>query len=150
VQAVKVAGVEDHAIERFAHLNHRRRRAAINIHVLFYIFFSFADIAAVLGIGVVLLLAGRAMAAGSFSVGDFALFVYYLGFTTRLPSTIGGFIGDFNQQAVAIRRLVELLPGEPASALVASNDQGRTTNDQQPQSASEAAAGGPSSFVVRP
>ena len=150
VQAVKVAGVEDHAIEHFAHLNHRRRRAAINIHVLFDVFFSFADIAAVLGVGVVLLLAGRAMAAGSFSVGDFALFVYYLGFTTRLPSTIGGFIGDFNQQAVAIRRLVELLPGEPESALVATNDQGRTTNDQPPQSASEAAAGGLSSFVVRP
>ncbi len=118
VQAVKVAGVEDHVIGHFAQLNHRRRRAAIRIHVLYDVFFSFADIAAVLGMGVVLLLAGRAMAAGSFSVGDFALFTYYLAFTTRLPSTIGGFIGDFNQQAVAIRRLVELLPDEPATALV--------------------------------
>src|SRR4051794_29964182 len=34
VQAVKVAGAEDHAIERFAHLNHRRRRAAINFQVV--------------------------------------------------------------------------------------------------------------------
>ncbi|HEU5100754.1 MAG TPA: ABC transporter ATP-binding protein [Roseiflexaceae bacterium] len=118
VQAVKIAGAQEHVIEHFDGLNHRRRRAAISIHVLFDIFFSFADIAGVLGIGVVLLLAGQAMAAGSFSVGDFALFTYYLVFTTRLPSTIGGFIGDFNQQAVAIRRLVELVPDEPPTALV--------------------------------
>jgi ATP-binding cassette subfamily B protein len=118
VQAVKVAGAEDNAIEHFAQLNHARRRAAIRIHVLFDLFYSFADIAAILGIGMVLLLSGRAMAAGIFSVGDFALFTYYLWFTTRLPSTIGAFIGDYNQQAVAIRRLVELVPDEPPTALV--------------------------------
>src|SRR6266511_1077524 len=105
VQAVKVAGAEENVIGHFAQLNQTRGRAAIRIHILFDVFFSFADIAAVLGIGVVLLLAGRAMSAGTFSVGDFALFTYYLGFTTRLPSTIGGFIGDFNQQSVASRRL---------------------------------------------
>src|SRR5262249_2784593 len=118
VQAVKVAGAEDHAIEHFAQLNHARQHAAIRIRVLFDLFYSFADVAAVLGIGVVLLLSGRGMAAGTFSVGDFALFTYYLWFTTRLPSTIGGFIGDFNQQAVSIRRLVELVPDEPPIALV--------------------------------
>ena len=150
VQAVKVAGAEDHAIGHFERLNHRRRRAAIRIHVLYDVFFSFADIAAVLGLGVVLLLAGRAMAAGSFSIGDFALFTYYLGFTTRLPSTIGSFIGDFNQQAVAIHRLVELMPDEPPTALVATNDQRRKTKDQVPQPAPEAATGELSSFVLRP
>jgi ATP-binding cassette subfamily B protein len=118
VQAVKVAGAEDNAIEHFAQLNHIRRRAAIRIHVLFDLFYSFADVAAILGIGVVLLHSGRAMAAGTFSVGDFALFTYYLWFTTRLPSTIGSFIGDYNQQAVAIRRLVELVPDELPIALV--------------------------------
>jgi len=150
VQAVKVAGAEEHVIGHFSQLNQTRGRASIRIHILFDVFFSFADVAAVLGIGVVLLLAGRAMSAGSFSVGDFALFSYYLGFTTRLPSTIGGFIGDFNQQAVASRRLIELVPDEPPSALVATNDQGPKTKDQEPQPAFEAAAGGLSSFVFRP
>jgi ATP-binding cassette subfamily B protein len=121
VQAVKIAGAEDHVIGHFSQLNRRRGQAAISIHILFDVFFSFADITAVLGIGIVLLLAGRAMSAGSFSVGDFALFTYYLGFTTRLPSTIGGFIGDFNQQSVASRRLIELVPDELPSALVEAN-----------------------------
>lgn len=150
VQAVKVAGAEEQAIGHFERLNHRRRRAAIRIHVLFDIFFSFADVAGVLGVGVVLLLAGRAMAAGSFSVGDFALFSYYLAFTTRLPSTIGGFIGDFNQQAVAIRRLVELMPDEPPEALVETKDEGRTTNDRLLQPVAESVAHEPSSSVLRP
>ena len=70
------------------------------------------------GIGVMLLLVGQSMSAGTFTVGDFALFTYYLWFTTELPSYLGIFIGDYRQQEVAISRLVELLPGEPASRLV--------------------------------
>jgi ATP-binding cassette subfamily B protein len=132
VQAVKIAGAEEHVIGHFAQLNRRRGQAAVRIHILFDVFYSFADITSVLGIGVVLLLAGRAMSAGSFSVGDFALFTYYLGFTTRLPSTIGGFIGDFNQQSVASRRLIELVPDEPPSVLVEANADGsdKGTNRQ--------------------
>jgi ATP-binding cassette subfamily B protein len=150
VQAVKVAGAEEHVIGHFAQLNQTRGRASIRIHILFDVFYSFADIAAVLGMGVVLLLAGRAMSAGSFSVGDFALFTYYLGFTTRLPSTIGGFIGDFNQQSVASRRLIELVPDEPPSALIATNDERRMTNDDLSQTRSKAAIDKPSSSVLRP
>jgi hypothetical protein len=36
-----------------------------------------------------LLLAGQAMSAGAFTVGDFALFVYFLWFTTDLPGYLG-------------------------------------------------------------
>jgi len=71
-----------------------------------------------LGVGVTILLAGRAMAAHTFTVGDFALFVYYLWFTTDLPSLLGAFVGDYKQQQVSIERLVELVQPEPAGALV--------------------------------
>ena len=118
VQAVKVAGAEEAVLDHYDALNATRGRASLRVHLIYGIFFAFADVAGIVGIGVVLLLAGRALAAGSFSVGDFALFVYYMWFTTRLPSTIGGFIGDYNQQSVAIRRLTELLPDEPPEALV--------------------------------
>ena len=55
---------------------------------------SCAGTAVSYGIGVMLLLAGQAMAAGTFTVGDFALFVYYLWFTTELPLDLGAFVGD--------------------------------------------------------
>jgi ATP-binding cassette subfamily B protein len=79
---------------------------------------SISDNAVTFGIGITLLLAGQAMAAKTFTVGDFALFVYYLWFTTRLPAQWGMFIGDYKQQEVSINRMVELLPDEPPQVLL--------------------------------
>ncbi|MEP7189377.1 MAG: ABC transporter ATP-binding protein, partial [Roseiflexaceae bacterium] len=54
------------------------------------------------------------------------------------------------QQSVASRRLIELVPDEPPAALVVTNDERRTTNDELSQAGSEAAIDKPSSFVLRP
>ncbi len=124
VQAVKLAGAEEHVLDHFDTLNDRRGWAATRVHVLYSLLMSFSNISANLAIGVVLLLAGRLLAGGSFSVGDFALFVYYLWFTTEVPGMLGSFVGDYNQQAVAIQRLTALVPDEPAAALVAVGGQG--------------------------
>lgn len=119
VQAVKVAGAAEHAVARFVRLSETRRRTAIRAALLEEFAFGMQGISVTVGIGVMLLLAGRAMAAGAFTVGDFALFTYYLWFATELPSYLGTFVGDIKQQEVAINRLAELIPGEPRAALVA-------------------------------
>ena len=118
VQAVKVAGAEDHAAAHFERLNETRRRTAIRATLLEEFAFGMQGIAVTVGIGMMLLLAGQAMAAGTFTVGDFALFTYYLWFTTELPSYLGTFVGDIKQQEVAIGRLAELVPDEPDAVLV--------------------------------
>ena len=118
VQAVKVAGAEDHAVAHFERLNETRRRTAIRATLLEEFAFGMQGIAVTVGIGMMLLLAGQAMAAGTFTVGDFALFTYYLWFTTELPSYLGTFVGDIKQQEVAIGRLAELVPDEPDAVLV--------------------------------
>ena len=69
-------------------------------------------------IGIMLLLAGQAIAAGTFTVGDFALFVSYLWFTTHVPSELGIFYGDYKTQEVSIDRMLELIEPEPVEALV--------------------------------
>ncbi len=63
-------------------------------------------------------MAGTAISQGTFTVGDFALFVSYLWFTTQVPSEIGTFYGDYKTQAVSIERLMELIRPEPPSVLV--------------------------------
>ena len=118
VQAVKVAGAEEHAVAHFERLGEARRRTAIRATLLEEFAFGMQGIAVTVGIGVMLLLAGQAMAAGTFTVGDFALFTYYLWFTTELPSYLGTFVGDIKQQEVAIGRLAELVPDEPDAVLV--------------------------------
>ncbi len=118
MQAVKVANAEKDMIEHLNRLGDVRRRAVVRARLFRELIDSISGSAAAFGIGVTLLLAGDAMARGTFTVGDFALFVYYLWFTTDLPPTLGSFIGDYKQQEVSIRRLEELVRPEPGAALV--------------------------------
>jgi ATP-binding cassette subfamily B protein len=133
VQAVKVAGAEGAMVGHLTRLNETRRKVAVRERLLHEIMFSLTDNLVVFSTGAVLLLAGQALAAGSFSVGDFALFVTYLWHTVEVPTLLGTFVGDYKQQGAAIGRLRALIPEEPAEALVASwtiDDQRLTTDDQ--------------------
>ncbi len=118
VQAVKVAGAESDTVRHFAALNDKRRQAEVRRGLLRAGMDSVQSTAVTFGTGVVLLLVGQAMSQGRFTVGDFALFAYYLTFTTDFPSYLGVFIGDYKQQEVSITRLAELVPDEPAAVLV--------------------------------
>jgi ATP-binding cassette subfamily B protein len=119
VQAVKVAGAEHAVVRRFDALAEVARQARLRARFFRELSATVPDWAASLGVGVTVLLAGRAMRAGTFTVGDLALFTYYLQFTTGLPALIGSFVGDYQTQAVSIRRLAELVRPEPAAALAA-------------------------------
>ena len=120
VQAVKVAGAEESVTRRFAELSENRTAVAVRLNMLSNVLGTIYQLAVTAGIGVMLLLASQAMLSGSFTVGDFALFTYYLWFTTDLPSYLGTFVGDIKQQEVAIERLVELIPDEQPEALIAA------------------------------
>ena len=119
VQAIKVAHAEADAIRHFQGINETRRRAALTDRVFREVLDSIFPFAVDFGVGMTLLLAGSAMAAGTFTVGDLALFIYYLGLAAGLPSLIGTFMGDYAQQAVAIERMLELMRHEPADNLIA-------------------------------
>jgi ATP-binding cassette subfamily B protein len=118
VQAVKVAGAEEGVVDHLAALN--RARAQVEVRQVFYrgLLFALNNSVVNFGIGVMLLMAGTAIGQGTFTVGDFALFVSYLWFTTQVPSEIGTFYGDYKTQAVSIERLMELMRPEPPSVLV--------------------------------
>jgi ATP-binding cassette subfamily B protein len=131
VQAIKVAGAEPDVVAHFGELNELRGRAAVRTRLLQDVVFSFHSISATLALGITLLLVGGRMSAGTFTVGEFALFVSYIWFTAGFPSLIGTFIGDYQQQAVSIRRLGELLPDEGPQALVRP-DAGRLPAAQEP------------------
>lgn len=118
VQAVKVANAEKEVIGHFRVLNDVRRKAMLRERVFHELLYSISDNAVTFGIGVTLLLAGQAMAARTFTVGDFALFVYYLWFTTELPAQWGMFLGDYKQQEVSIQRMIELIPDEAPQVLI--------------------------------
>ena len=118
VQAVKVAGAEQGVVDHLTALN--QTRAQVELRQVFYrgLLFALNNSVVNFGIGVMLLMAGTAISQGTFTVGDFALFVSYLWFTTQVPSEIGTFYGDYKTQAVSIERIMELIRPEPPSVLV--------------------------------
>jgi len=117
-QAVKVATAEQRMLRHFRELNEVRRKAAIRDRLFHELFHSVFWNAINLGTGAILLLSGQAIQAGSFTVGDFALFVYYLGFVTEFTGMLGGFWAWYKQVGVSLGRMVKLLQGEPADVLV--------------------------------
>ena len=117
-QAVQIAGAEANMAAHLHELNETRARAAIRESVFRALLEAINASTVSFGVGVMLLLAGRAMTSGQFTVGDFALFVYYLGFTTQLPSYLGTFVGDYKTQAISIERMLELVRPEAPAALI--------------------------------
>ena len=118
VQAVKVATAEEGVIGRFQELNDERRRLALRDRLFNEILRSIFHNATHLGTGVILILAGQAMQAGTFTVGDFALFVYYLEFLSEMTAFSGLLIARYRQIGISVERMQRLMEGAPPEALV--------------------------------
>jgi ATP-binding cassette subfamily B protein len=118
VQAVKVATAESQVVGRFHALADARRKAALRDRLFNELLHSIVWNAINLGTGIILMLAGRAIGAGTFTVGDLALFVYYLGFVSEFTEIIGTTWARYKQSEVSFGRLVELLQSASPETLV--------------------------------
>jgi ABC-type multidrug transport system fused ATPase/permease subunit len=119
VAMLKAAAAEERATAHFAQLNAARGRAALRDTVLGSLLDSFNGNAAAVGTGLILLLVGSQLRAGSFTVGDLALFVTYMAWTEELPFWVGEVITRYRQAGVSLGRLHALLPGAPPHTLTA-------------------------------
>lgn len=118
VQAVKVATAEDGVIQRFSELNNERKVLALRDRLFNEILNSIFHNAASFGTGVILILAGQSMQAGTFTVGDFAMFVYYLEFLADMTAFSGLLIARYRQIGISIERMERLMEGAPPQALI--------------------------------
>jgi ATP-binding cassette subfamily B protein len=119
VQAIKIAGAEQHMLAKFSELNESRRASALKDRLFNEVLASIFRSTVNLGTGVLLLIAATAMRSGSFTLGDFALFVAYLEGFTRLTVDIGMVITRYRQAGVAMDRMQVLMQGAPPQRLVA-------------------------------
>ncbi|CAN7531443.1 ABC transporter ATP-binding protein [Paenibacillus sp. LjRoot56] len=117
VQAIQVAGAEKRVMERFSSFGDQRRKAMLKDRLMSELLDSVFSNSVNLGTGLLLLLAGTKMRAGTFTVGDLALFVYYLTFVTQFITNVGKFITYFKQMSVSLERLTFLLQGASAKVL---------------------------------
>jgi ATP-binding cassette subfamily B protein len=115
--AVKVAGAEAAVVAHLVGVNERRRLATLRDTVFSEFLRGVAQNVANLGTGVLLLASAEAMRSGRFSVGDFALFVAYLGWLAQVTSMVGTYVTNFRQMAVSMERLQELMQGAPCDRI---------------------------------
>ncbi|MCA9996470.1 MAG: ABC transporter ATP-binding protein [Anaerolineales bacterium] len=119
VQAVKIADGEANVLGYLRRLNDARREAKVRFEVMWRVFETVSDNLGDVAVGVMVLLAGRAMANGAFTVGDFSLFATYLFFVARFPAQVGSYLSEIIQQKVGLRRLHEIVPEADPASLVA-------------------------------
>ncbi len=118
VQAVKVASAERRSIHHLKEINESRRKASLKDALFTQILHSAFHNTAHLFTGLILLSAASTMQAGGFSIGDLALFVYYLTWVTDFSALIGEKIAWFKRLGVSIDRMIVLLQGTPPEKLV--------------------------------
>lgn len=120
VQAIKVAAAEEQVVARFRAINDDRRRAALRDGLATALLQTVMENMGMVGAGLVLVLGVQLFRSGTFTVGDFAIFVAYL---TNLSSRMG-FVGmTFARQkqvGVSLERLEKLMAGAEAGKLVAA------------------------------
>lgn len=122
VQAVKVSTAEGDVVAHFRKLNEERRKIALKDRLFNEILGSIFKNAINIGTGLVLIAAGRAMHERVFTVGDFALFVFYLDFISELTTFSGLLVARYQQLGVSAERMHRLMQGATPDALVEFHD----------------------------
>jgi len=119
VQTVQAAGAEERIVAHFRRLNERRRSAILADRVVTQVVDAITANTVSVGIGLIMLLAGGSLRDGSLTVGDFVLFVSYLGFIADFTTGLGQYLAHYKQTGVAFARMDALLGDAAPDALVA-------------------------------
>jgi ATP-binding cassette subfamily B protein len=118
VQAVKVATAEKNVIDHFHRLNDERRVLTVREKLFDDVLSSIYRNTSTLGTGVILILVGQSMRAGTFTLGDFSLFVYLLQSMGDLTTFAGMLAARYKQLDVSVQRMYRLMENAPLDALV--------------------------------
>jgi ATP-binding cassette subfamily B protein len=119
VQTVQSAGAEERIVAHFRRLNERRRSAILADRVVTQVVDAITANTVSVGIGLIMLLAASSLRDGSLTVGDFVLFIAYLGFIADFTTGLGQFMAHYQQTGVAFARMDALLGDAAPDALVA-------------------------------
>jgi len=118
VQAVQLAHAQEKSVQHLGKLNEARLKVALRDRLLDQLMQSSFSNTVGIGTGIILLLVSQSMHSGSFTLGDFALFVYYLGNITEFTQLFGDVMTRYQRAGVSVERMLTLLQGAPAYALV--------------------------------
>ena len=107
-KTIQLNSAQDAVTEHLARLDGEREKFAIRDQLLERSLAAAFAATSAIGSGLVLVAAGGAMGAGDFSIGDFALFAYYLTLLAEFSAEFGGLLLQYRQAKVSWRRILAL------------------------------------------
>jgi ATP-binding cassette subfamily B protein len=119
VPTLQAAGAEARALAHIRRLNDRRRHAMLADRLATRVLEAVTGNLVGIGTGLIMLLAASGIRDGRLTIGDFVLFVAYLGVIADFTNDLGEYLAMFRQTGVAFQRMNVLLDGAPPAALVA-------------------------------
>ena len=119
VQTIQLAGAEKHVLAHVNELNKVRLHATVRDRLLSQSFHSFFWNTGTLCLGLIMLAAADGLITRTFTVGDFALFVIYVGVLAEFVAVIGDFMMHLKQGAVSMERMTNLSADGTGASVVA-------------------------------
>jgi ATP-binding cassette, subfamily B, bacterial len=119
VQAIQIAGAEQHVIAHFNRLNNRRRTTMLQDRLLSTTLAALFENMTDIGTALILVLAALSVSANHLRPGDLLIFIAYLSIVTEFFSEVGTLLAQQTQTHVSFERMTRLLQGSPAHTLVA-------------------------------
>lgn len=111
VQAIQIASAEGAATARYRRFSDVRRRAALRERLFNDVVMgSLIENVSNFGTGLVLLLSSHSLSNGSFTLGEFALFIYFLPQLSDLTFYFGQSQALYQQACVAFERIQQITP----------------------------------------
>src|SRR5206468_1003363 len=101
VQTVQAAGAETRTVAHFRRLSERRRTAMLADRLATQALDAITANTVSVGTGLIMLLAAGGLRGGGLTVGDFVLFVSYLGVIADFTDGLGKFLAHYGQTGVA-------------------------------------------------
>ncbi|MBV7337366.1 ABC transporter ATP-binding protein/permease [Chloroflexi bacterium TSY] len=118
IQTIQIASAELRTVSHLKFLNKERHKAVLKDLLFTQMLDSVSITTAYLGTGTLLFVVSNGMRGGSFTIGDFALFISYLGWLTQATSFFGNYLTLYRQMGVSLERLFTLLQEAPHETLV--------------------------------
>ena len=112
IQAIKVGAHEDTVVAHFVKLSDQRKNMAVRDESFAVAIRSFGRLIISLSTGLLLLLIGDLMQTGDFTVGDFILFTFLLGWMSSFINYLGNYIAWQQRAKVSVGRMEEVMQGK--------------------------------------
>ncbi|NJD01333.1 MAG: ABC transporter ATP-binding protein [Ruminiclostridium sp.] len=109
VQAIKINNMEGNFVNRLKNLNDDRTKAYIKNDILNTLLNSVYDNIINIGTGILLLVISPKLKNGILTVGDFSLFIYFLGYTSNLTRLLGNSLASLKRSGVSLQRIDNIL-----------------------------------------